>query len=63
MDNDFDAAAEAGEEVHEGLDGETSEAVTGERGDFGLVDAEMAGCTIRNEERSFAVLRMTTLRG
>jgi len=30
-DEDFDVAAEAGEEVHEALDGETIEAIAGER--------------------------------
>jgi hypothetical protein len=29
--DDFDVAAEAGEEVHEALDGETIEAIAGER--------------------------------
>jgi hypothetical protein len=42
-DNDFEVAAEAGEEVHEALDGEAIEAIAGEGGDFGLVDTEMAG--------------------
>jgi hypothetical protein len=42
-DDDFEVAAEASEEVHEALDGETIEAIAGEGGDFGLVDAEMAG--------------------
>jgi hypothetical protein len=30
-DDDFDVAAEAAEEVHEALDGETIAAITGER--------------------------------
>jgi hypothetical protein len=42
-DDDFEVAAEAREEVHEALYGETIEAIAGECGDFGLVDAEMAG--------------------
>jgi hypothetical protein len=51
VDDDFDLAAEAGEEVRQVLDGEGVETVVGEGGDFGLVDAEMAGARVSERRR------------
>ncbi len=54
-DDDFDVAAEAGEEVHEALDGKAVEAIARRAlRDFGLVNAELAGGAGHWERRRLA---------